>query len=289
MPLKTLLLIFLSLHLFANTELQSNYYVDSKNIMLSDIVKNTKKGTLLFKIDANRYSKRVKAKKLLQILKKNGIDNYSAKHAYVQFTKKSPINVDKIKSAIQKEYEDKYTNITIKSISVKPRSYLKTLPEKYKIIISSKSHLSNSGIIYIATDEKKKIFFNYKVVAEVEIYKARKEIKRGSELSHINCKKNSIILDKFRARPLQTIKKGTLESKHKIKAGTILTQRDVQGLYLVKRGSNVNVALNSSTLSISFSAKALQDGRYGDSVGVQKSNGTKIKVFVTGKHRAEVK
>lgn len=289
MPLKILLLLSLSFHLLADTQLRSNYYVTSKNIMLSDVVKNTKKDIQLFKIDENRYSKRVKAKTLLHILKNNGIRDYKSKHRYIQFTKKSPINLDKIKSAIQKEYETKYNKISIESISVKPRAYLQRLPKSYEIVVSPKDYLSSSGIIYIKTDEKKKIFFNYKIVAKVEIYEARKEIRKGTELSNINCKKNSIILNKFRAKPLQNIKKGTLESKHRIKAGTILTQRDAQGLYLVRRGSNVNVALNSATLSISFSANALQSGRYGESIEVLKSNGTKIKVLVTGKHRAEVK
>lgn len=289
MPLKTLLFFFLSLHLFADIDLKSNYYVDTKTVMLSDVVEDTKEDIQLFKIDENRYSIRVKSKKLLQILQNNGIQNYNSKHSYIQFTKKSSINVDNIKAAIKKEYEDKYKKIDIQSISVKPRGYLSNLPQNYKTVISPKTHLFNSGTIYIKTDEKKKIFFNYKIAAKVEVYEARKEIKKGTELSNINCKKKSIILDKFRARPLQSIVKGNLESKHRIKAGTVLTKRDVQGLYLVKRGSDVNVALKSSTLSISFSGKALQNGRFGDSIKVLKSNGTKIKVLVTGRHRAEVR
>lgn len=289
MPLKILLFLFLSLHLFADIGLKSNYYVDSKSIMLSDVVENTKEDIQLFKIDENRYSIRVKSKKLLQVLKNNGIQNYSSKHSYIQFTKKSPINVDKIKSALKKEYEERYNKIDIESIFVEPRGYLSNLPDNYETVISPKTHLFNSGTIYIKTDERKKLFFNYKVVAKVEIYEARKEIRKGIELSNINCKKKSIILNKFRARPLQSIEKGTLESKHRIKVGTVLTQRDVQGLYLIKRDSDVNVALNSSALSISFSAKALQNGRLGDNIKVLKSNGRKIKVIVTGRHRAEVK
>lgn len=289
MPLKILLFLFISISLYADVYLKSNYYVSEKDIMLWDIDAKIQKEIKLFQIDENRHSKRVKSKELIKLLKTHGINNYKSKHAYVQFTQKSPIDTLKIESAIKKLYQNKYKNIDIKSISVEPRAYLQKIPLDYEVLFTSKSHLSNVGILYIKTDEKKKIFFNYKINAKITVYEAKKQIAKGNELSNINCKKKSIILDKFRAMPLQSVNKGTLESKRKMKAGTIVTIRDTQGLYLVKRGSNVNVALKSSTLSISFSAKALQNGRYGDTIKVLKSNGTKIKARVTGKHRAEVR
>ena len=288
MPLKILLLLFISVSLFSDVYLQSNYYVKDKEIMLSSVVKETKEDVQLFSIDKSRYSKRVKSKKVLQILNSYGIKNYKSKHAYIQFTKKSPINSEKIKSSIKKFYEKKYSHINIQSIVVEPRSYMASLPLYYETILKSKSHLSKSGTLYIKTDDKKKIFFNYKIDAEIVVYEAKKDIKRNVELSNINCKKKSIILNKFRAAPLQSLLKGTVQSTHNIKAGTILTTRDAQGLYLVKRGSNVNVTLKSSNLAISFSAIAMQDGRYEDIISVMKDNGRKVKVRVTGKRKGEV-
>ncbi|MEN8304469.1 MAG: flagellar basal body P-ring formation chaperone FlgA [Campylobacterota bacterium] len=289
MRLKILFLLSFSISLFADVYLKNSYYVKEKEIMLSDIVKNIENDVKLFDIDKNRYSKRVKSKKILQILQSHGLKDYKSKHAYIQFTKKSPIKTQKIKNAIEKVYKEKYTHIKIKTVSVEPRSYIGTLPQSYETVLKSKSHLSKDGILYIKTDDKKKIFFNYKIDAEVVVYEARNDIKRNIELSNLNSKKKSIILNKFRAMPLQNILKGTLQSTHNIKRGTILTTRDAQGLYLVKRGSNVNVTLSSSNLAISFSAEALQNGRFADIITVIKSNGKKVKVRVTGKRRAEVR
>ena len=288
MPLKILLFLFFSIGLFADSYLKSNYYVQDREVMLSNIVENIKEDVQLFRIDKSRHSKRVKSKDIIKILQSYGIKDYKSKHAYVQFTKKSPINSEKIKNAIEKVYKEKYTHIKIKNISVEPRSYTTTLPQNYEIIFKSKSHLAKDGTLYIKTNNKK-IFFNYKIDAEIVVYEAKKDIKRNIELSNINCKKNSIILDKFRAMPLQNLFKGTIQSTHNIKQGTILTARDAQGLYLVKRGSNVNVTLNSSNLAISFSAEAQQNGRVGDIITVKKRNGKKVKVRVTGKRRAEVR
>ena len=289
MPLKILLFLYFSISLLADTYLKSNYYVQDRDIMLSSIVKNPKEDVQLFSIDKSRYSKRVKSKKILQILQSHGIRDYKSKHSYVQFTKKSPINTEKIENAIEKVYKEKYTHIKIKTVSVEPRSYIRTLPQSYETVLKSKSHLSKDGTLYIKTDKKKKIFFNYKIDAEIVVYEAKKDIKRNMELSNLNSKKKSIILNKFRAMPLQNILKGTVQSTHNIKRGTILTKRDAQGLYLVTRGSNVNVTLSSSNLAISFSAEALQNGRLADTITVMKRNGKKVKVRVTGKRRAEVR
>jgi flagella basal body P-ring formation protein FlgA len=89
--------------------------------------------------------------------------------------------------------------------------------------------------------------------------------------------------------PIQNINKSTIQTKHRLKDGTVLTKRDVIGLFLVKRGSNVNVILNNLNISISFSAKAVQNGRYGDTVSVIRHDGKKLKAVVTGKNTVEIK
>ncbi|MEO1937663.1 MAG: flagella basal body P-ring formation protein FlgA, partial [Sulfurimonas sp.] len=67
------------------------------------------------------------------------------------------------------------------------------------------------------------------------------------------------------------------------------TQRDVTGLYLIKRGTQVSVTLEDGGVSIVFSGRALQNGRYGDTIAIRQKNNKKIYVTVTGKNRAKVK
>ncbi|RLA76875.1 MAG: flagella basal body P-ring formation protein FlgA, partial [Epsilonproteobacteria bacterium] len=86
MLLRILLLLFVSVGLFADVYLKSNYYVNGKEIMLSNILKNPKEDVQLFHIDKSRYSKRVKSKQVIQILNSHGIKDYKSKHSYIQFT-----------------------------------------------------------------------------------------------------------------------------------------------------------------------------------------------------------
>lgn len=186
-------------------------------------------------------------------------------------------------------YSQKYRSINIKKIDVAARTYLTSLPQNYEIKIKENSLLSNSGVLYIKTNDRKKIFFNYKVDAHIDVYKAKYEIKKGEELSVINTKKDSIILNKLRSIPIDNIHSEMLQAKRKIKANAILTHNDTTGLYLVKRDSSISVTLTNSNIAISFTAKANSNGRYGETISATNSNGKKIKVLVTGRNTAEIR
>jgi flagella basal body P-ring formation protein FlgA len=49
------------------------------------------------------------------------------------------------------------------------------------------------------------------------------------------------------------------------------------------------VSLYGDNMAITFSAKALQDGKVNDIIKVQKSDGKRLKVKVIGKNRAEMR
>jgi flagella basal body P-ring formation protein FlgA len=207
----------------------------------------------------------------------------------VKFEKASPIDITRIKKYVKNYYMQKYSKIDIKKVEVHPRTYIDFIGKKYIIEMPHKSELHKKGTLSIKLPNNKKIFFDFYIDATLPLYIAKKSLKRKEELSFRNTLKKSIILDKFKALPIQTIKKGTLQSKFHIQKGTVLTSRDVEIISLVKRKSTVNVTLHNSNMSISFSAQALQDGKYGDTISVRNANGKKIKVIVVGKNRVEIR
>lgn len=289
MIFKLLLLLLLSSSLGAAKYLQKEYSILSDKIMLSDIIKEPTQDRVLYTILENRHSKRVKERELLLKLKKNGYTTFSPKHRYIQFTQKSPIDTQRLEKYIEDFYTKKYKDIEIEQIDITPRGYMHSLPKEYTIGSDNSIHLDNKGIFFIQTPQNRKIFFDYTIKARVALLETRESIRRATELSRINTKKKSIMLKKFRAMPLQELKEHALESKHKLKKGSLLTERNVVALHLVKRGSNINVTLHDGTIAISFMAQALQSGRYAEIISVRKSDATKLKVKITGKNRAEIR
>ncbi|MDA3909095.1 MAG: flagellar basal body P-ring formation chaperone FlgA, partial [Sulfurimonas sp.] len=148
---------------------------------------------------------------------------------------------------------------------------------------------SRSGVVNIKTLDNKKIFFNYDIVANIWIHLSKEKIKRKVELSSVNTIKKSILLDRFMSKPIQNLNDQSLQGKHQIKKNEILTTRDVEILSVVKKNSYINVSLDSHNMSISFNAKALQSGKLGDIITVEKANRKRLRVRVIGKNKAEMR
>jgi len=281
--------LFLFSSLFANVPLESYYLTKTKAIKLSSITKNPQDTQVICTIGIYKHSKKIKTKELLRLLKENGYKKYVAKHPYVNFIQKSPINISKIKNFVRKYYKQHYSNIEIKSILIKPRSFTTTLPNKYTLSMQKKSYLRSHAIVILKSFQGREIFFDTSIIANITVLQAKKDIKRNEELSTFNLSKIKLHFDKFYSLPLITFKKATLQAKYAIKKDTLISSRDIRSLFLVRRGSNVNVSLDSSNMSISFIAKAIQNGCYGDIIQVQNHKGRKIKVIITGKYQAEVR
>ncbi len=286
---KILFVLLITLRLCAEETLQEVYFTDSYDINISSIVKDVQNDTLLFSMEPGKYTKRLKSEKVLKLLKKHGFDSYTAKSRYIKFEKKSPIELSKIKQSIVKYYTQKYKTLVIKKINIMPRSYIESLPDDYVVHIPRNRHLSNKATLYIKTLNNRKIFFDYEILADLTIYMTKTKIKRDVEFSPMNTVKKRVLLEKFRAMPIEDLADRQLQSKVNMRKNRIITVRDAEGLSLIKRNNIVSVSLNNKNIYITFTAKALQDGKLNDIITVQKSDGKRIRVRVTAHNKAEVK
>ena len=268
--------------------LGDSYYVDSKNIKLQDLLPNAAYDVTLYKIQAGRYTKKIKSRELIELLKEHGYKDIAASSRYVHFRQKSPINTSKIKTEIIKFYKSKYPSIEIKSISLTPRGYIQKLPKEFEVHLQRKAYLKNSGTLSIKTIDKKKLFFDYVLDAQLYIYIAKRQVQKGTKLSLLNMTKTSVQLDKFKSLPINDTHLNMSQSKRKFKRDTIITIRDIETINLVKRGSNVSVSFNDKNMNISFSAKALQNGKLNDIITIEKRNKKRLSAKVVAKNKVEI-
>ncbi len=286
---RVVLLIFVGVvPLFALQELERNYVVEGNMIMLSDLVQDPKEDLLLYSIEPSKNIKRVSSAELLERLKAAGYDSFRSSYSYIEFAKKSDVDLSSIEESLRAHFLSKYKGLEIKKITIRPKGYLKDLPSEYSFGIQEREYLKSSGYCFITTPTRSKIFFAYEIDAALEIYFSSKLIEKGSKLSALNLTKKRVAFVSFRASPLQDLGTEGFEAKHRVKKGTLLTLRDVVPLHLIKRGEQVNVTLQNGSLNISFSAKALSAGRLGETITVENSQKKRIKVRVIGKNRAEL-
>ena len=285
---KIFLLLLLTFPLFS-FELHSVYYIESKDITLKDIIPKVQEDVVLYKINAKKYTKKIKTKDLIEVLKKYHTKPIKTTSRYIRFIQKSPIDTSKIKSMLLNLYQDYYPSMTIKSVFIMPRGYVDSLPYDYDISINKKAHLSKESVISIKTLQNKKIFFDYKIDASLYVYFSRGRLHRNDKISTLNTIKKKIHFDKFRALPININHLNKSQSKRNVKSEKILTIRDIQTLHLVQKGSNVNVNLKNKNINISFLAKALQNGILNDIITVQKSDKQRLRVRIIGKNQVELK
>jgi len=285
---KIVFLLFISVELFSIT-LKDTYYVNSNHIKLLDIVPNASYDVTLYKIDDGRYTKRIKTKYVINMLKSHDISNIESSSRYIKFIKKSPIDIKPIKLKIKQKYIQMYPDIKINSISILPRGYVKSLSDSYEVHLSKKSYLSNKGTLSIKTTNHKKIFFDYLIDADLTIFLSKSILKKGEKLSFLNTLKKDIKFIKFRALPINKNQINTRQIKRKIKENSIITFKNTELLNVINKGDNVNVFFRDGNINISFYAKALKNGKLNDIITVQKSDGRKIRARVVGKNRLEMR
>ncbi|MDD5372180.1 MAG: flagellar basal body P-ring formation chaperone FlgA [Sulfurimonas sp.] len=288
MLFKLLIFVLIYLNLHANTEIEDTYYVDNRIINSSVITKDTKNDFTILSIDKNSNTQKIKTKDLMKLLSDHGYKNYHSKKSYINFILKSPIDVSLLKLKLKEYYEKNYETIDIQNISIEPRGHITALPKDYIVNIESHDFLSKNGIINIKTAENKKIFFNYLIKATVMVYISSDIIKKEAQISPQNYIKKSVVLDKFRAKPIQNIDNSSIQAKRHIPKDTILTHNDIELLHVIKRDSMINVTMSKDGMNIIFSAKALQDAKVDDIIKVQNSNGKILKAKVTGSNKAEL-
>lgn len=289
MLIRFFIFAFFSTFLFAEAQLlDATYYVENRKIDSSIVLKDGNNFFTIALIDENKSQKRVKTKELLTLLAKNGYKNFTSKSAYTTFILKSPIDTSFIEDKLIEYFKKEYVSIEIDSIFVTPRSYMSSLPKEYSVDIDEQSYLSKEGTISIKTPQNKKFFFDYEIKANLLVYESKDIIQKGTKVSFANCVKKSILIDKFRDKPLDDIEKKAYQASRQIQKGSVLTQRDVEALKIVRRNAALSVTYYKDGMGIVFSAKALQDAKLNDIIKVQNSNKKILKVRVTGENMAEL-
>ncbi len=285
---KIFLLFFFTINLFSY-ELHSVYYINSKNINLQDIIPDAKHNTTLYKISNHKYTKKIKTTKLITLLNKHGITSLQASSRYIRFIEKSPIDTSGIEASLRSSYMENYPSMKIKSLIVMPRGFIKSLPSNYKVLLHKKFFLSKEGTLSIKTLDNKKLFFDYILDAKLYVYVTRVNLRKDDKISTLNTLKKSVMFDKFRASPINVSHLNISQAKRNLKTKKVLTIRDIQSLDLVKKNARVNVNLKNGNINISFSAKALQNGKLKDIITVQKNDKQRIRVRIIGRNMVELK
>ncbi len=281
------ILSILYLPLSAEMQLQQQYTFETGPIYSTTLFPDTKEKFILFNIN-NRTRFRIRSSEIVQRFKEHNLSIESGAVRYVNFIKKSPIQTTSLEQLIVERYYRFYNNLHVNHVQVTPRSYLKEMPSEYQLLFSDKNLYHAEGIFSIKTPEKKRLFFNYRIDATLDVYMPRRPLKRKEALTPLNTVKKQIQFERLRALPLEQVNTKAYRLKRSMKPGQIITRRDIELYPIVKRGSSVVVEFKSGSVILQFSAIASQDGAKNDIITIQKKDGRRIKARVIAAGRVEI-
>jgi len=268
-------------------ELPKQFLYENSCITSKALTPNIKKEFELFCIAKHKTKKRVKASDIVLAYKKHGFETITTTSRYINFLKKSPVDVSVFKKQVKTYFLNYYPTLKIKSIMITPRSYILALPNEYKLIIQDKSYRSFEGTFYLIGDNNR-FYFDYEIDATMFVVQASQIINKKDALNSGNTKLKNIHFVSFKSRPIDSSQLSNYEALHRIKKNKIITIRDIKKECLIRRHEDVIVLIKDNNIQIEFSAKAVQDGGLHDMILIEKPNGRRMKAKVIGHKRVEI-
>ena len=273
----------LSVILFAQSlQLQESYNISSNDIYAKHIFKDIKSNFFLLSIPEHSNRFKISSKKIEAEFLLHGINIKTNRTGIVTFIRSDTFDTSILKNELASKFQEALPTLNIDNISLMCRCKLKELPKDYKIVIKRSSLHKSSGTFYIKHNNERH-FFTYKIKATLAVIKTKDDVKNKEQLNAYNTYDDEIDFKNFNSIPLQNISLGQVISSRSLKKNTIITQKHVKKLPLIRKGDYVRVQLNDGAVRIEFGAKALKDGSLSDIISIRKSDGSRLEATVIGK------
>jgi flagella basal body P-ring formation protein FlgA len=286
--MKMLFLWILILCNLSAYELAENYTYKSPTIYSDDLFPELTKKFEILKIPEDKTQYRINAQIIVKTFELNGIEINATKVRYVNFTQQSFVDLNPIKHQLEILLRGQYPSIRIDEITIIPRGYLSSLSQKSRGVFDENVFNNAKGTFYIVDEHGVRRYLDYSVRATINVLHSNQKITRRDRLSGFNTQIKQIPFGSFRDTPLTTLPDQPSRFRSNLRAGELLTLRNIQTIPLVLKNSKVIVEIHNDTVIVEFGATATQEGSLYDIITIQKSDGKRVKAKVIGENRVEL-
>lgn len=284
---KFLLLASLFLSLNAYT-LQENYTYTNPTVYSYDLFPELQKKFEVLKIPDDKSQYRINAQIIAKTFELNGIQIDTANVRYVNFTQLSPVDFTPLKTQLESLLSAQYPSIRIEEITISPRGYLKALPKKARGIFDERFFQNGKGTFYIIDESGTRHYLDYTVRATINILHTNQKVSMRDPLNGFNTLIKQVPFASFRDIPLTLLPNEPSRFRSNLKAGQLLTVRNIEKIPPVLKNEKVIVEVKSDAVVVEFGAVATQEGQLYDIITIQKNDGSRVKAKVIGEHRVEL-
>ncbi|WP_310440103.1 flagellar basal body P-ring formation chaperone FlgA [Sulfuricurvum sp.] len=281
-------LIILSLTTLSGYELQESYTYEHSTIYSTDLFPDISKKFEILKIPEDKTQYRLNAQIISKTFELNGIAVDTGKVRYVNFIQKSPVDFTPLKEQLETLLRGQYPSIRIENITITSRGYLPSLSQKSRGIFDENFFQNSKGTFYVVDEHGVRRYLDYSVRATVNVLHSNQKISRRDRLSGFNTHIKQVPFTSFKDTPLTTLPNEPSRFRSNLKAGQLLTLRNIESVPLVLKNEKVIVEVKNDTVIVEFGATATQEGLLYDIITIQKSDGKRVRAKVIGEHRVEL-
>lgn len=203
------------------------------------------------------------------------------------------VDLSELNFEVVKAYTTEYPSIKIKNISIEPALRVALMAPKFlKLELTPNSMRQPNGMfsaLYLDDGIEKRLFFRYRISAEIETARATRDIARDKKIESDDLEFVLIPLERYFKKSISREDISAISAKRLIKAGSIVTQADFMKTPLVIRNSSVVATVMEGELELDFEAVSIEDGGMGQMVTVKNKNGKMFKAMVIGPSRVRVR
>ncbi len=286
--------------LFSNDKLviKNHYCIKQNTVFLKTLFPHQKQDIMLLKIPEGLENYKIPSIDIITFIKKRiNLSIIDESGGIVTFDKQCFVNYDKKKivTVLKKKFQDKYKTLKIQNILIKP---INSFPKNFKnyniknlMITDQNLRKSNGNFIVLYKNKKdriSRIYFRFKIIAKITLFKAKNNITNGKILSQKNCERVAARFDKI---PMNFIDLKSLDgyiSRNYIRKGQILTAFLIKKKKLIQKRDSVTAIIQSGGLQLEFTAKALNSGNKNEYIQVINSSGKVFRVKIIGRGLVKV-
>ncbi len=282
-----------------NFILKDHYCVQNDTIYLKELFPKAKKNFKLFKIPHNINNYKVPSVDIISPIKNIlGVEVDDISGGVVLFDKRCNLKYEKKKiiDVLKSKFLKQYNYFVIKNIDIKPISSFPKDFDKYSFsgikISNYNLHKSRGTFSVLYKDEKDRVlrvYFKFKIVAKIAVFKAKNNITNGKIL-YLNDYDEVVV--KFDKIPTDIVRFKTLDgyvARTYIRRGKIITSYMIKRKKLIRKKQIVTAVVKNGALSVEFTATALNGGDKGDEIKIMNESRKIFRAIVKDRDLVEIK
>jgi flagella basal body P-ring formation protein FlgA len=204
-----------------------------------------------------------------------------------------PLCASTLKEHIKESYQNAIPTININSITLKKQSnsrfdngtIINIKIPKHSLL---RDHGSIAVIYQMPNSRERRAYYRYSIDATIDVIKAKHHIAKGEIIDHSNTVHTPTPYTKFHSPPINFMDLGSYQAKLALKAGTVISQRDLKKIELIQVGDRLNATVSEVGLELETTVTARAKGSLGEIINVQTPSGKIIKAKVLSRNSVKV-